>query len=76
MAYDRVEPLYDGWLAAGVIAATTANLWSKHRYKPEDFVPRDLVRGQQSPEAAKSFAAAFAAAHNARLQQQGSRPNT
>ena len=39
LAYDRIEPLYDPWLAHGIQCATIANLWSKERHKPADFIP-------------------------------------
>ena len=40
IAYDRKHTLPDPWLQHGILCATLANLWSKSKHKPEDFIPK------------------------------------
>lgn len=39
LAYSNLYPMYDEWLAHGIQCSTMANLWSKTKTKPKDFIP-------------------------------------
>jgi len=58
MAYDRLYPMFDEWLAHGILCSTLANLWSKQKFKPQDFIPRR--KKKQSPKQMFSKLKAFA----------------
>ena len=40
LAYDRIQPLPDGYWEAALIASTIANSMSKKKHKLESFLPR------------------------------------
>lgn len=69
MAYYEVEPWGEDRadLRAGIIAATTANVWRGRgpAAKPSDFMPRFDGPAKQSQQEMHEIFAAYAAAHNA-----------
>jgi hypothetical protein len=63
MAFDRLEPLPDGYFQAAVIASTVANTMGggRRKWKPKDFMPktRTARRVQSAAEGLAIFNAMF-----------------
>lgn len=71
MAYEQLEPFgeYRDDLRAGIVASTIANVNSKRRYKPDDFMPQFGERKEQQTIAdMHAIFREFAEAHNAALE--------
>lgn len=70
----RIEPWGDDWMQAGVIAATSVNLWSKKKVKPEQFIPKEKSTRRKTPQQMEAEMQHFARMHNAiaeRKEKQG-----
>lgn len=40
LAYEQIHPRIDLWHMFGTLMATLCNLWSKGRYRAQDFMPK------------------------------------
>lgn len=75
MAREQIDPLPDGYLEAGIVASTIANVMgsSKKSYAPLDFMPNGArrKRPRRSAKAQEAQLRAFFMAHNERLRREG-----
>ena len=56
IAFNNLYPLFDEWLAHGIQCSTMANLWSKQRSKPSDFIPKKKPSLKAAFNKLKAFA--------------------
>lgn len=69
--YYRLEPWGDDWMQTGLIVSSNANLWSKRKYKPEQFIPR--AKQRKTPEQMEAEMMQWARLHNARIEREEAR---
>lgn len=62
-------PWGDDWAQTGLMVATSINLWSKKKYKPEQFIPGRRVPRRKSPEQMEAELMLYARLHNAAIER-------
>jgi hypothetical protein len=70
MELDKQEPFGDEWEMTGTIVASNTNLWSKRKFKPGQFIPRETFAQRRDPQELEAQMQQFAKMHNARITQQ------
>lgn len=73
MAYDRIEPLFDPWVAMAIQTAATVNLFSKSKVKPADYLPYKVARGPMRPQTREEQQAPFKALAAAQAKRKAER---